>query len=285
MNSRAPLLLATALLSAAMVAEARCADMQGASTAVQDEASADAYARMSRGVSLGVAVMWSEGLLLGEDTRTYVVPTIAYEGERVFFRGINGGVHLLQRDGFELDAIVAVRLDGWDAEDLDATRLAAVGIDRALLSDRDAGLDAGLELAWTGRAGKISLSAKGDIINASGGVEVALDYRSAFRVGPGLLTPHVGVSHWSGGLSDYYYGTLPEEEKRGVPRYRPGSAVVPEVGLGYLQRLRDRWLFVAAVDYRWLPSSIVDSPLVDDDSGGVPSVFFGFSRSFGGQPR
>ena len=221
--------------------------------------------------------------MVGEGTRTFVVPTVGYEGERLFFRGINGGVHLFKGNGFELDAILGARLDGWEAKDLGESGLAAVGIDRALLEDRDIGVDAGLGLSWRGKAGKLSLDAKADVSNASGGYEVALGYQASFPVARGLLVPSLGVSYWSADLSDYYYGTLPVEEARGVVRYRPGSAIVPSVGVSYLRPLPRGWLLVAGVEMRWLDSGIVDSPLVDDDSRRAPSVFLGLSRAFGAQ--
>jgi outer membrane protein len=249
--------------------------------APRDGAPADADRLMPRGVSLGVAVIWSEGRLVGEDTRSFVVPTIGYEGERLFFRGINGGVHLFKRDGFEVDAIVAARLDGWDAKDLDAGLLADAGIDRALLCDRDTGVDAGFGASLRTKAGKFSVEAKGDVSSASGGYEVALDYRASFPFARGILSPRAGISYWSADLSDYYYGTLPQEEALGVPRYRPGSTLVPNIGLSYLRPLPRGWLLVGGVEVRWLGSDITDSPLVDDDSGRVPSVFIGISRAFG----
>lgn len=237
---------------------------------------------MPRGVSVGVAAIWSESPLVGEETRTFFVPTLVYEGKRVFFRGIGGGVHLAKRNGFELDAIVAARLEGWDAKDLDAVELAATGVDRALLSDRDNGIDAGAALSWQGMVGKLTLQVKGDIANASDGYEVALGYASKpLRLGDGLLTANVGLNYWSDALTDYYYGILPEEQALGVPRYRPGAAVVPNVGLNYLKPLPNRWLLVAGFDYRWLSDEMVDSPLVDNDSDGVTSIFLGLSRSFG----
>ena len=255
--------------------------LPSADAATRDVAPADADQLTPRGVSLGVAVIWSEGRLVGENTRTFVVPTIGYEGERVFFRGINGGVHLFKRNGFEVDAIVVARLDGWDADDLDADALAAVGVDRALLRDRDTGVDAGLGMSLLTKVGKFSLEGKGDVSNASGGHEIAFDYRASFPLARGILSPRVGVSYWSADLAEYYYGTLPQEEVLGVPRYRPGSTVIPSVGVGYLRPLSRGWLLVTGVEVRWLGSDIVDSPLVDDDSGRVPSVFVGISRAFG----
>ena len=283
---------ATRFLILLLLCAAPCAQAQSEApqpppaqdAATQTGAPADADRMTPRGVSLGVAVIWSEGRLVGEDTRTFVVPTIGYEGERVFFRGINGGVHLLKRDGLEVDAIVAVRLDGWDAEDLDADALAAVGVDRALLRDRDTGVDAGLGMSLRTKVGKFSLEAKGDVSNASGGYELVAGYRASFPVARGILSPSVGVSYWSADLAEYYYGTLPQEEALGVPSYRPGSTVIPSIGLGYLRPLPRGWLLVTGVELRWLGSDLVDSPLVDDDSDRVPSVFLGISRAFG-KPR
>jgi outer membrane protein len=284
MTPTASRLLTVFLLCAAPSAHAQSEAPPAPEAATQGAAPTDAGQLMPPGVSLGVAVIWSEGRMVGEDTRTFVVPTVGYEGERLFFRGINGGVHLFKRNGFGVDAIVAVRLDGWDAEDLDASQLADLGVDRALLRDRKTGVDAGLGLSWVTKVGKFGLAAKSDVSNASGGYELALDYRASFPVGRGTLVPSVGVSYWSDDLTDYYYGTLPQEEALGVPRYRPGSAVVPNVGLGYLRRLPRGWMLVTGVEVRWLGSEIVDSALVDDDSGRVPSVFVGISRAFGKRP-
>lgn len=233
------------------------------------------------GLSLGVAAISSKGILLGENHRTTVVPVLGYEGERLFFRGISGGVHLFKRNGFELDLLVAARLDGWDNADLDAVRLAEKGIDRAALRDRSRGADMGLGLAWKGSAGRAWLDAKTDVSNASGGQEVELGYAFAVPAGKGLLAPSVTVSYWSSKLSDYYYGVLPGEAAAGVPRYRPGDTVVPALSVAYLHALPGRWRVFGVVEYQWLPSAITESPLVEGRRG-VPSLFIGVSRSFGG---
>ena len=235
------------------------------------------------GLSVGVAMVSSKGILLGEDPRTRVVPVLGYEGERLFLRGLSGGVHLFKRGGVELNLLLAARLDHWDARDLDAPRLAARGIDRRLLVDRDLAVEAGLGLAWKGSAGRLGLEVRTDISGASGGHEVELGYSFAVPAGKGLLAPGVAVSYWSPKISDYYYGTLPEEEAAGVPRYRPGAAMVPNVSVAYLRALPGRWRVFGVFKYQWLSSDIARSPLVEGDRG-VPSLFVGLSRSFGG-PR
>ena len=232
------------------------------------------------GLSLGVAVVASTGIRLGEGQRTLLVPVLGYEGERVFLRGISGGVHLFKREGVELNLLLAARLDSWDARDLDAVRLAARGIDRDLRGDRDKSIEAGVGFVWKGSAGRLGLEAKTDIGNASGGHEAELGYSFAVPAGKGLLAPGVGVSYWSSKLSDYYYGTLQVEEAAGVPGYRPGAALVPNVSLGYLRALPGRWRVFGMIEYQWLPAAVVNGPLVEGNRG-VPSLLVGVSRSFG----
>ncbi|MGB0132272.1 MipA/OmpV family protein [Dokdonella sp.] len=235
------------------------------------------------GVSLGVGMLVTKGILLGEDARTYVVPTIGYVGERVFITGISGGVHLYKNDGFALDVLLSARLDGWDADDLSASELADVGIDRNLLVNRKNELDAGFGASYSSSNwGKLSLTAKGDVTNASDGYEVALLYQAAFEWWGGALVPSAGISYWSDDLSNYYYGTLPQEVAAGVPSYQPGSAIVPNLGLTFLRTLPKDWLFFGGLQYQWLSDDIIDSPLVDPSArNGLPSVFLGFSHSFG----
>lgn len=156
------------------------------------------------GLSLGVAAIRSDGVMVGEDARQFVVPTIGYEGERFFFRGIAGGAHLATWGRVQLDATLGARLDGWDANDLDASALAARGIDRARLLDRDQGVDAGLALVWQTGAGVFGADVKADVSGASDGVAARVEYGLPIPVAGGMLTPTVQVQRWSARLADYY---------------------------------------------------------------------------------
>lgn len=233
------------------------------------------------GLSLGVAAIGSDGVMLGEDARQFVVPTIGYEGERFFFRGIAGGAHLATWGRVQLDATLSARLDGWDADDLDAAALAARGIDRASLQDRDQGVDAGLALVWQTGAGVFGADVKADVSGASDGVAARVEYGLPIPFAGGMLTPTVQVQRWSARLADYYYGTLDAEEAAGVPRYRPGAAVVPGAGVRWLRPFARHWVLVAGVQVDALDDAITDSPLVDDDADVQRAVFLNVSRRFG----
>lgn len=229
---------------------------------------------------LGVGAVAADSPFAGEGTRINPIPLVLFEGERFFFRGISGGAHLVTGDRFGLDAIVALRLDGVDANDLGAAELARNGIDRALLEDRDDGLDVGLAAAWRGRSGELELTAKGDVTGTSDGYELTARYGYAIGVGGGQLTPSISVSHLSSDLANYYYGTLDEEVARGGVQYTPGSAIVTTVGLTYLRPIGKRWQFLTRLQYSVLPGALSDSPLLEPDRDGVGSVMVGVSWGF-----
>lgn len=242
----------------------------------------DAPARPAQpqGWSLGVAVAASDSPYVGEGTRVRPFPTVAYEGERLFFRGIAGGYHLVDTGRFQLDALVSARLDGFDINHLDARGLAANGLDARLLEDRDHGLDVGIGAAWSGSFGRLRLQAMTDVTDASGGHEVGLEYTYAMPAGRWMLLPGAGVRWMSADLANYYYGTLDEEVARGVVGFRPGPVVVPGVSVAATRPIGPRWTVIGGVDYRLLPDELRDSPLLERGADGVPSLFAGASYRF-----
>lgn len=228
---------------------------------------------------LGAAAI--ESPYAGEGDRIRAFPLISYEGERVFFRGISAGVHLLDSGGFRLDAVLSARLDGFDIDDLGRTELLANGLDPNLLSDRDDGLDAGVRASYRAGFGMISLEGTHDVTSASEGYEFELDYRYTWQVGQTALTALTGATWMSADTAGYYYGTLDEEVARGVAAYAPGSAVIPRVGVQLAHSLGDsRWQVLGAIDYQFLPDELQDSPLLEPDSEGMARVMIGLSRRF-----
>lgn len=230
--------------------------------------------------SLGIGARIKESPYAGEGNNIRPVPLLSYEGERVFWRGLSGGVHLFKGDAFTLDAILSGRFDGFDIEDLGRRELLANGLDADLLEDRDDGLDVGLAAGWRSRAGEFKLEALADVTDASGGYELKLDYGYALHWGRTTIVPGVGVAWMSKDLANYYYGTLDEEIARGVPSYRPGSVVVPQVSVGFSRPFGRKWRMLGGVSYEFLPDKISDSPLLEPDTSGVPRLTIGFSRSF-----
>lgn len=230
--------------------------------------------------SLGLAAAVRESAYAGEDRRSLVIPNVTYEGERFYWHGGAVGYRLIKRDGFGLDGFIAARMDGIDAGDFGVRELAERGVDRARLEDRDDSADAGLSATWKGVAGELELDVRADITSASEGYQTAAHYRYPLRVGGAMITPSIGVESMSKDMADYYYGTLDEEIARGVVRYRPGSVVVPDIGVTLVKPFARKWLFIASVEYRALPDELKDSPLVEKDADSTTTLVIGVSRGF-----
>ncbi len=227
---------------------------------------------------LGLGVVASDNAYAGRSTQLTPFPLVEFEGERFFFRGITGGVHLLKSGGLALDAIVTTGFNNIDADDFGRAKLARRGIDRNDLQDRKRSIEAGLAATWSSAAGRFRLEAKSDISGNSEGQEYAFNYAYPLHAGGFAIAPNVGATFLSAKVADYYYGIHGKEMRRGVPGYRPGGALVPEAGVTVSHAIGANWALMVSARYRALPDKISDSPLVDGDHG--MSVFVGFSRGF-----
>lgn len=230
--------------------------------------------------SLGVATAIIDSPYAGEGTRVLPLPLIGYEGERWFFRETTAGMHVLDKGGFQLNAIVAGRFNGFDIHDLGAAALASNGLDARLLQDRRHGIDAGLGVSWSNGPGVLRLQAVADVSGASGGQEVSAEYLHQFQAGRWTLAPGVGVRWKSSDLTQYYYGILDKEVARGVARYAPGAVIVPTVSFSAIRPVGERWKLYAGFEYSILPRKITDSPLLEKDVNGEGVLAIGFNYSF-----
>lgn len=223
----------------------------------------------TNGWNLGAIALVRDGGYIGDVNRTLVVPAVGYEGDHVFFRGLQVGWHAWKREGLQLDVVAQARLDGFDAGDIPI----------AGLQDRRASMDVGAVLTWSGDAGKLEFTALADALNRSGGQELALDYGYPLTLGRVRITPRVGVRWWSRDLADYYYGIRSQEVVRGAPAvYVVPGALVPEIGVNVIAPLSRRWALFGALRYQRLPSAVAESPLVSKSSAstllvGVTYVF------------
>lgn len=209
---------------------------------------------------------WTLGLLAIDRDAPYrqldedllVVPLVRYEGERVYLRGLRGGVVLAREGGFEFGAFVQGRGDGYDAKD--SPFLAG-------MDDRDFSLDAGLAASWrVPRVGQLEVSLATDILDRSGGQEAEVSWTGLVRAGGWQILPAVAVKWQSSDMLDYYYGVRADEALVGRPVYSPGSAIFPELSVLATRPLGERWQLFGRVGHTWLPSEVTDSPLVGEDS-------------------
>ncbi|WP_049621176.1 MipA/OmpV family protein [Frateuria defendens] len=242
-------------------------------TASQDATDASPPSRWR----LGVGVVAVDNSYVGVGTRLTPFPLVSFEGERFFFRGISGGAHLWKAGGFTLDAIVGTGFNNVSASDFSRSALARRGIDRSDLDNRNRSIDVGFAGSWRGEAGQFRLEAKTDVSGQSKGQEYAARYSYPLHWGRFTITPNAGATYLSSKVANYYYGIHPEEERRGVPGYRPNGALIPDVGVNVARPLGGRWMLMLNAKYSALPSKISDSPLIDGSR--ATSVFVAISRA------
>ncbi len=233
-----------------------------------------------QGVTAGFGVLVGDSEYAGEGSRVIAIPIVTYESERFFVQGPQAGVHLYRSGRLTLDATLSARFSGWDADDLGVRELAERGVDRALLEDRDFSADLGFAASWLGTAGKLELAVKSDVLGASEGQEFSVEYTARLPMAGGQLLPGARISYWSDKLANYYYGTFASEEQRGVSAYRPDAFVMPSLRLGYLRPMGENWQAYGAIDYRFLPDEIKDSPFVERGVDGSATLTLAFTREF-----
>jgi outer membrane protein len=239
----------------------------------QEPADAAAPSRLR----IGVGVVAADNAYVGRGNQVTPFPLIQYEGDRFFFRGIMGGVHVVQSGALTVDAIVTTGFNTIDAKDFSASALARRGIDRNDLQDRDRSINAGVAATWKSAAGQLQLQAKTDISGTNEGQEYSLRYGYALRMSGFTITPTVGATFLSRNVANYYYGIHPVEVARGVPDYQPGGSLIPEVGVSLVRPIGASWALMINAQYRALPDKISNSPLVDGDR--ATSVFVAISRA------
>ena len=209
------------------------------------------------GWSIGVGAISSPEPYIGADDEILVIPVLSVTAGRFSFRGIGASWQLGEWGGFEAEALLRARFGGFEEDDSPFLEG---------MEDRRFSADLGLELSWEGELVGVRLVPAVDVLDRSGGAEVALELFTPIQLGPVRLEPRAGAAWQSSGLVDYYYGVRPGEARPGRPAYRPGSTVNGTVGLFVFAPLADRVTFQSFIRFERLGSEIEDSPIVADTS-------------------
>ena len=209
-------------------------------------------------LSLGLLGVYSSSPYKGHDDTILPFPLISYEGERFFFRGVGGGVHIWKDENQEL--LVGLSYAGmqFDHSKTDDNRLKRLD-DRYSTVTVDAYYS--LRTDW----GNAGVKASQDILGNSEGFVVDLWYKHPFSVGQLTVVPGIGMQWDSERQADYYYGvSASESRKSGLEEYDAKNAVSPYLSLDINYALTDNWNLTAGGKMLFLSDEIQDSPMVDD---------------------
>ena len=205
------------------------------------------------------------------DRRVIPLPVIGYRGDRLLVFGPFVNYEVVDTGALSFDLRLSPRFQGFDEDDSDVFEG---------MEERKFSMDAGAGLTWERDDWKIELAGLADILDRSDGREWRLGLGRAWRYGPILLEPQIGLSYLDSKHVDYYYGVDDDEATRSRPAYSGGSALNTRLGIDLFTPAWFGGLTRIGIENTWYDSSIDDSPLTDTDSS--LGVFIAFSKFFDG---
>lgn len=246
---------------------------------------------------------WQFQLGLGAGVRTnpvvdngaiplVIVPQIRYYGECFFIENLELGLTLHESDRLMFNMIVTPGHDSAfflrnDVNNFfidDRSSFVGSGdftedgappgkLDPDKLHHRRLAALAGLEISGAWGITEWQFQLLQDVSDAHNGQEVRFALGSGFASGKNQFSGALGFTWKSARLVDYYYGVSPSEAPETPFIYRPNSATVPFVRLGWKRRLSEHWRLTGTIQLERLGGAITNSPIVNQDH--VVQVFFG----------
>ncbi|MGL4209371.1 MAG: MipA/OmpV family protein [Candidatus Adiutrix sp.] len=230
------------------------------------------YQAMADDLSLGLGLAYSTSPYKGHDDLVLPAPVIIYNGEHLFFRGLSGGVHLLNEKSYNLSLGLSYLPHHFKPSNTDDKALKQLDRRRSTLA---------FDLIYALRTdfGHFGLKASQDILGHSEGQLVNLSYAYPFDFDPLLLRTGAGLSWASAKHLRYYYGISSQEsQKSGLMEYEPNQAISPYLSLDATYRLTQHLNLNAGSQLTFLNSEIKNSPMVD--SSRIFSAYMGVAYNF-----
>lgn len=199
-----------------------------------------------------------------------LIPLYLYEGKYFFARGAAGGVHIVNRDDFELNAFVRYRFQHLDPD---------INEFYDGLEEREQTLDAGIQIGINKKWGELTLNWLTDTLDRHGGREAQLSYRYRIDAGRWSISPYISWSYQDKDLTDYYFGVSEDEARVDRPQFSAGSSQWVSFGMNTAWHFSDRIVFFANVGFTGVDSDVTKSPLVEETN--VSTAFVGGTYTFG----
>ena len=222
--------------------------------------------------SLGVALV-NTGRFVGSDERvTLPLPLVYFDyNDRLYWSITSVGAWLVRSDDrkFRLGLLAKAR-GAIDGDDTPYTGIA----------DRDASVDAGLNLTWRIQGLILGAAWLADALGRSHGQTVSLRLSLPIKLNDRwTTTPSVNAEWMDHQLVDYYYGVTPAETGGGAPLYTGSAATNLRAGWSLSFRINRNWRVLGGLSYTRLGAGIADSPLVSESDNLL--AYAGFTWTFG----
>lgn len=233
--------------------------------------------------SLNAYSQWSAGVIgigqsnpyIGGETGLNVYPMVAYEGEKLVWRGPFVDYYLVGNSRAKTSASVGIAL---------ATNDFATDSDPSLsgIENRDVSAMTGVTINQALWNGRFSATLQTEMTNKHKGQRATVSWQTAIAKDQKYqwqLTAGVEVEYLSDKFADYYYGiSLIEEQNSSFNAYQVGSVVQPQFTLGGYYSFNKNWRLIGNLGWQFLAKDIRDSPIVDANT--VVDGFVGITYNF-----
>ena len=205
-----------------------------------------------------------------EQRKLDLIPLYLYEGKWLFAHGTAGGVHIINKDVFQLDLYTRWRFQSLDPDSNEFFE----GLEERKQT-LDAGIRAGIVQDW----GELRLSWLTDTLGRHNGNEVQLTYRYRFESGAWSFSPYISWFWQDESLTDYYFGVSADEATADRPEFSAGESQWLSLGVNTSWHISDRIVLFANLAFAGTDTDVLDGPLTDED--GFSQLFVGGTYIFG----
>ncbi|WP_367109468.1 MipA/OmpV family protein [uncultured Psychrobacter sp.] len=206
-------------------------------------------------LSVGVNVLYANNAYdTDEDVR--VLPGVFYDNNRIYARGAQAGVYLINDGTNQLSAYAQLAGSEFDPDDAEG---ALQGLDK-----RKSSAAAGLTYLRRTPIGGFRLQAATDILDRSGGNIARLTYLARITKGNLTVYPSIGFEYHDEDYNEYYYGVSDEESAdTGVEAYSSNASLNPYINVSANYDFNENWAGFFNQSLSYLPNEQYDSPMVD----------------------
>jgi Outer membrane protein V len=209
------------------------------------------------GFNLGVGATVSTSEYRGVERLGTALPLLGYEGEWLYLRGLNGGVHLFKNENHELNVQLSYLPQHFTASWSENSAIKK-------LDDRYSTAMAGINYRLRTDLGVLAATLSTDALGVNNGLMGEASYSYPIRLVDMSIIPALGVQWTDANYNDYYYGVSKSEaQASGLSHYSPEGSVAPYGELTMRLGLTERWSVFVNGKALFLGDEVSNSPMVE----------------------
>jgi outer membrane protein len=247
------------------------------------------------GIAIGVGVK-TNPLIDGSNIPLVILPDIAWYGQKAYFDNGELGYQWLEAQKFEFDTFIRLdseraffsflhpaniflpQIDSATDFPIDNAQVPSPNLSIKDIANRRWAANGGIRLRYLVGKNQWQFAFLKDITQVHRGHQFTINYSYKWNWQDVGFRMNFGVNWKSAKLIDYYYGVSTRDTTNTVLHYKAASGWQPHISIAVQKPISKNWLWLADLGYQKLPSSMVNSPIIEDSS--IQQVFLGVAYRF-----